>query len=54
MTQARKGLTAIGAAAGFSLSLLMMGDGYNLVALSVSAFASVGAIALIMGEWTRE
>lgn len=53
-TQAIKGLTAIGAAAGFSLSLLMIQSGdYNNSILAISAAASVSAIALIMGQWTR-
>ena len=53
MTQARKAVTAIFGTASFALSLLMMGDGYNLTALTIAGLASATAIALMLGEWTR-
>ena len=52
-SQLRKGLTAVGAVAGFAIPLLMMGNGYNDNLLAFSALVSAIAIALIMGQWTR-
>lgn len=51
--QLRKGITAVGAVVGFVAPVLMMGNGYNDTLLAVTSMFGVVAIALIMGQWTR-